>query len=371
MDRFWPFSKSTFGHYNIQKLIDTRILDKDHETKTCQIVCDIDKTYLETSFENHLQMIKIAFEDAKDKITVSGAAAFLTASRWGHPFSTDFASFQAPRPLHFVSASPPQLRATLEEKLVSDGLDWSSDSFKNQVYNLRKGRLNLLRHHVAYKTGTILSLMKKAPPKSSFLLIGDNAEFDSFIYLGIALYLEGHLNQSEYLEYLLAGGVADDVAKDLASIIAEKPDCKVMGIYIREAPGYQFISHASLTEPIFLFNNYFEALVNAVGQGLVDLGALPEMTRWFHNELSYPIALIEANLRALERYIENDSQSSIIQDLLEEITPWLPKKHSSHEIPINKPRAFNLSKISYQHGDLLRESRAWAQKIITQAQSTK
>ena len=99
------------------KLIDHRAREPfPDQAGLAHVVCDIDKTYLETEFESLTRVASIAFESATDKITVTGATDVLLAVRWGAmeaPLSDDW-----PRPLHFVSSSPPQLRAVLEEKLA-------------------------------------------------------------------------------------------------------------------------------------------------------------------------------------------------------------------------------------------------------------
>lgn len=276
-------SRNPFRRYDFRRLIDTRHI-LPHNNTSEQIICDIDKTYLETNTEGAIQMIKIAFEEAKDKITVAGASPFLIATRWGDPYRlcSDPKEFQ-PRALHFVSASPPQLRRTLEDKLIQDGLDWNSDSFKNQAYNIRKGRLDLLRQHVAYKTASMLHIMQGAPSGSRFYLVGDNAEYDAYIYLGISLYLHGAMSIDSYEKYLRAGGVQSQVAADLRSLMENKPNVTIAGILIRKAPGYHFPSHPPLTDPIVLFENYFEALLVMIKWGLVEAATLPRLTREFHN----------------------------------------------------------------------------------------
>src|SRR4051812_23103393 len=102
----WLKNSRVFGgSYDFTKLIDLRQLDLQDggDKATFQVICDIDKTYLETNFESVLQMVRIAFEDASQKVTVRGASEVLLAARWGLGTldKTDY-----PRPLHFVSASP-------------------------------------------------------------------------------------------------------------------------------------------------------------------------------------------------------------------------------------------------------------------------
>lgn len=281
----WLRNKGVFGgSYDFTRLIDYRPFDRKDgsEAAPSQIICDIDKTYLETNFESVLQMVRIAFEDASQKITVRGASEVLLAARWGlhNQKKQGF-----PRPLHFISASPPQMRSVLEEKLALDGLDWNTDTFKNQAYNLRKGRMSALRHHTAYKTASILRVIKDAAAGTQFFLIGDNAEYDAFVYTGIALFLEGRLSAKGYQKYLQLGGVENEVTQDFVKFVQWKPDSKrIAGILIRKAPGYGVVTSPPLTDPIFIFDNYFEAALKMMQSGLIEFDNLWPLTRAFHNQ---------------------------------------------------------------------------------------
>ncbi len=279
----WLRNRGVFGGgYDFTRLIDYRRLDLQggDDAARWQIICDIDKTYLETNFESVLQMVRIAFEDASQKITVRGASEVLLAARWGlHQQKKD----GFPRPLHFISASPPQMRSVLEEKLALDGLDWNTDTFKNQAYNLRKGRVSALRQHTAYKTASILRVVQEAPAGTQFFLIGDNAEYDAFVYTGIALFLEGRLTAKGYQKYLQLGGVEPEVSDDFAKLLQFEPQAKIAGILIRKAPGYGVVASSPITDPIFTFDNYFEAALKMMQCGLVDFDNLWPLTRAFHN----------------------------------------------------------------------------------------
>ena len=165
---FWSKLKPS-RPYKLDKLIDRRVLTPFDGHAGIHIICDIDKTYLETEFDSLLDIAKVAIQDAADKVTVVGSTPVLIAARWGTAearVATAGSAAEAwklaePNHLHFVSSSPPQLRKVLEEKLAGDGLDWSSDSFKNQAYNLRRGRMDLLKHHVGYKSGALLDIARR------------------------------------------------------------------------------------------------------------------------------------------------------------------------------------------------------------------
>lgn len=275
--------------YRVGRLIDQRRRENAWPRGARHLVCDIDKTYLETEFESFVRMARIAFEAAADKVTVAGASDVLLAARWGDltaPFASGVvgeAQTAWPRPLHFVSSSPPQLRAVLEEKLMMDGLDWSSDTFKDQAYNLRMRRMDLLRQHVGYKSLAILRLVVAAGENARFCLIGDNAESDGYVYCGIKLFVEGRLGATAYRAYLEAAGVEPQAAQDLVAEIVIPTGAAVDAILIRNVPGYAFQREAPLTDPVQTFDNFYQAGLLLGVHGIIPPEALWELTRKFLN----------------------------------------------------------------------------------------
>jgi hypothetical protein len=279
--------------YKLARLVDQRRREEAGRAGI-HLVCDIDKTYLETEFESVVRMARIAFEGASDKITVAGAAEVLLSARWGD-LEAPLAEAEpgVPRPLHFVSSSPPQLRPVLEEKMALDGLDWSSDTFKNQAYNIRMGRMDLLRQHVAYKSLAILNLAATAAPGSRFLLIGDNAESDAYIYAGLSLLLSGRLSVRGYRIYLETAGVEAEVAEDLTAglpvLLGREGGAhagggpEVLAVLIRNVPGYALAAEPPLTDLAETFDNFFQAAILLMRHGVLPVERLWPLTRSFHN----------------------------------------------------------------------------------------
>lgn len=268
------------SEYDFWKLVDHLQREPFGDLSDLHIICDIDKTYLETQFESLIKMARIAMESAEDKLTVHGASEFLNALRWHNPDAP-------PRPLHFVSSSPPQLRLVLEDKLSLDGLDWTSDTFKNQAYNVIKGRVDQLSHHIAYKSAAILSIMAKAAAGSRFILIGDNAESDTYIYSGVAWYCAGAWTSDEYRQFLTNAGVEIGVADDLANAFATPPASSIERILIRQAPGYTSRQAGEFTSLIHFFSHYFEALLLMMNEGLIPKNDVDRWVRRFHNRYGF------------------------------------------------------------------------------------
>jgi hypothetical protein len=301
---FWSNKFGSNKEYELGKLVDNRVLTVNaFEKPKIHVICDIDKTYLETNFESITRLAKIAFEGAKDKITVHGANEILNSIRWGA--SENENNLVEPRELHFVSSSPPQLRAVLEEKLMLDGIDWSSDTFKNQAYNIRKRRMDLLRHHVGYKSLAILRIVLAAPSGSSFYMIGDNAETDTYIYFGVKCLLEGLLTKEGYLRYLEFSGVEKASLKSLARVIEKVPESKVSRIFIRNVEGYKFVQAAPLTDVIFQFDDFFQVGLELIREKVIPSEDLWQLVRAFHNRHGFKIAELMGVMRAYKETTTN------------------------------------------------------------------
>ena len=77
------------------------------------------KNIFRDKVKSKTDLIKIAFESHEDKVTVHGASELMqTLSSSELKLAGDLA-------IHFVSASPPQLRNTIELKLSGDRVSWN------------------------------------------------------------------------------------------------------------------------------------------------------------------------------------------------------------------------------------------------------
>ncbi len=366
MVRLWKSlgSKPDADTYQLAKLVDARLPAKDPRA-VCHVVCDIDKTYLETEFDSMIRMARIAFEGARDKITVTGASEVLLTVRWGDVNVPAVAGGEFPRPLHFVSSSPPQLRAVLEEKMMLDGLDWTSDTFKNQAYNLRMGRMDLLRQHVAYKSLAILNVVATGGPGSKFILIGDNAESDAFIYTGIKLFLDGKLGAEGYQRYLEIAGVEGAVAKDLTAKLP-KPVARVQGILIRNVPGHQLVLEPPLTGALQTFDNYFEAALLLLKHGVLAPERLWALTRSFHNHHGMSRSELAGRLKTAARSLPKDSAAAkAAEDAMRRIFP----EPREFETEIGLARSLGVDPEALQKLDethILRHARLWIQRLAAE-----
>ena len=229
LKKILPRISSSGFRYDPWKLVNRNIfLDKIKWHNPVQIISDIDKTYLETSFDSITAMAKIALEDASDKQTVTGAKEFLKAliyhSTILYPnfrsssikdINSDNTHFTKANhktnhsnkniisgSLHFVSSSPTQLRSILEQKIAMDYISCVSDCFKDQVYNLKFGKLSLIKQQISYKLCALLSLIVDFKNCKRIILIGDNKESDAIVYLMIKFFLKGIWNVQHCIECL-------------------------------------------------------------------------------------------------------------------------------------------------------------------------
>ena len=353
MPSFW--SRKPSLDYDFRRLIDTNWVEKPKMgAGAVHIVCDIDKTYLETRFESVVQMARIAFEEASQKITVQGASEVLLAARWD---ATDTEGhLVAPRPLHFVSSSPPQLRSVLEEKLALDGLDWTSDTFKNQAYNLRKGRMDQLRQHVAYKSAAILRLIRAAGPGAHFVFLGDNAESDPLIYIGIKLAVEGRLDSEGYSRYLEIAGVKTEIARDVVALAEGLDDVRIREILIRSVSGYHAFDVPPFTDVVRRFANFFEAGLLLATVPVIGAQTLWPLTRVFHNLYGMSRSELAVHLRLLAGEADR-SWSSAAREALERLKALGPMEARERPSPL-LPRDLGAF-LGMSQDDILRHVKDW------------
>lgn len=293
------------GRYELEALVSARTIETDLVAKFDRhIICDLDKTYIETEFESWVKMARIPFERPHEKITVAGASEVLQSARWSFSHAeTEFAERTPAVGLHFVSSSPPQLRSALEGKLIIDDLDWSSDTFKNQTYNLRMARIDLLKHHIAYKTRAILDVLRNAKPGAGVWMIGDNAEYDGFIYVGVKLFLEGILSIKGLKGWLGAARVESQVVGQVVSDLLpiQEKKLRVEGIFIRKLAGYPIIQLPPVTSLISQFESWFQIYWRWFRLGFIESTTLWPTIRAYHNQHGLPLSLFESILSQAQR----------------------------------------------------------------------
>ena len=142
-------------------------------------VWDLDKTYLDTTFETLRGLWRTAIEKAFQKQNVPGTSTLVRALRnhWqeSHRGQKDF-------PIYFITASPPQLERKIHEKLNFDGIYPFGLFCKDNLQNLRPSRLWRLTQQVGYKLQALLQLRLHLSENVHQVLWGDDSELDANIY---------------------------------------------------------------------------------------------------------------------------------------------------------------------------------------------
>ncbi len=178
-------------------------------------IWDLDKTYLDTRFESLEGLFRAAVEKAFQKRNIPGTATLVRALRnsWQAKYSglKDF-------PIFFITASPPQIERKIHEKLNLDGIYPYGVFFKDNLKNLRPGRLRRLMHQVGYKLQALLQVRQRLSESVRLILWGDDSESDAIIYSLFADICSRRLEGSELrqlLEALMVTGQQVDVILSL------------------------------------------------------------------------------------------------------------------------------------------------------------
>jgi len=147
-------------------------------------IWDVDKTYLDTHFSSLQGLLRIPVEFAVDKRSLPGMAEVLRGLRRGP--GPEFTA----APIYFVTASPPQLRAVLERKMLLDGVEHDGIFFKDWLRALAGLRPGRLREQIGFKLCALLTA-RLARPRSVEVLFGDDTESDPQAFWLYARLLQG------------------------------------------------------------------------------------------------------------------------------------------------------------------------------------
>jgi hypothetical protein len=224
---------------------------------------DLDKTYLRTEFDTLRDLVRTAFEPAKQKQTVPGAAALLREVRATEPAG-----------IYILSGSPEQMRKVLEAKLRLDGVKWDSFTLKPSLRNLLRGRFRFLRDQVGYKLASLLTSRIQMEPDTDEVLFGDDAEADAFIYSLYADICEDRVDNGTLMGVLRQAGVYEQELPSLVRMMSRVPHRGlVRRIFIhldRISPPDSFDDYGRRLCP---FYNYFQPALVLLEDGAIDADA--------------------------------------------------------------------------------------------------
>ena len=192
------------------------------------VVCDIDRTYLNTRFSSLGGLARIPIEFAVDKRAIAGMVPLLRELRRG-PERTSRST-----PLYFLSASPPQMRPVIERKMLMDGVEFDGTTFKDWGGVLRSGRWWRLKEQLGFKLTALLRGRLDLPRGAVEVLFGDDLESDPLAYALYADILAGRVPLDGLPQRLMGLGVGREDAWGIVDLKRMLPDLDGVGrAYIR------------------------------------------------------------------------------------------------------------------------------------------
>jgi hypothetical protein len=229
---------------------------------------DLDRTYLETEIHSVRGLVRAALEEAHEKRTVPGAAALIRGLQAHDPRAQ----------LVVISGSPTQMRTVLAQKLALDGVRVDRLILKDNLGNLRRGRLRAVRGQVGYKLPHLLEERLLLDPATTETLFGDDAEVDGLIYATYAALLAGEIGTDALVEVLRAGDAYEDAVDSAVESARSlvRADA-VEDIFIRldrGIPTHTFHLLGGRVVPVF---SWFQAAVCLAARERLPLSAVAEV----------------------------------------------------------------------------------------------
>ena len=221
---------------------------------------DLDKTYLETDFESVRGLVRSAMETPEEKRNVPGSAALLRAL-----------SRRPGARVVILSGSPTQMREVLTQKLRLDGINFAELHLKDNVRNLRKGRLRAIKGQFGYKLPALLTGRVGLGAAVTEHLFGDDAEIDALVYSVFADAVAGRLTPVEVSRIMeAAGAYPDSRARAVETLDRISTAEAVERIFIRlekGVPPQRFAPLGSRLVPIY---SWFQAALVLYGAERLD-----------------------------------------------------------------------------------------------------
>jgi hypothetical protein len=257
---------------------------------------DLDKTYLRTEFDTIRQLLRTARERGADKVEVPGVADLIKGLKAA-------GDRRGGRVLvYFISASPPQIGRAIRDKLALDGVPYDGITFKNQLENIRRGKLRRLREHTGFKLAELLRGRVAAPPGARELLFGDDWESDPLTYSLYADIVAGRLSAARLALLLGRIGVDTVLVREIAGLVPRVGAALgVERIFInleRRTPPAVFRLFGPRVVPTF---NYFQTALMLVGDGHLEVEDAARVGRSLVERSGYTAQRLENSLADLVR----------------------------------------------------------------------
>lgn len=228
-------------------------------------VWDLDKTYLDTTFETVRGLVRTVMEKAFQKRNIPGTATLVRALRntWReqHENRADF-------PIYFITASPPQLEGKIHQKLNLDGIYPFGLFCKDNLKNLRPSRLPRLKQQVGFKLQALLQLRLHLGNQVRQVLWGDDSEADAVIYSLYSDICARRWSEAELRQVLKAYHVRGQQVETILRMQAEVPHFDpVEKIYINLAVDTDAEYYLKFGRRVVPTYNTFQAAVDLAQDG--------------------------------------------------------------------------------------------------------
>ena len=256
-------------------------------------IWDIDKTYLESDIDSLRGLLKIPFEFAIDKRTVPGADNLLRLLRRPK-------GIRRSNGLYFVSASPNQLRHTIERKMLLDAVEHDGITLKNWTAIVRKRTFAKLREQIGYKLSALLLGRKELAACHREILFGDDSEADALIYTVYADICAGRLRGSFLRSTLLQQGVAHEDAHYVDTLCAPLPerDC-VERIFIHIEKEASVSNFDAWNPRLVACRDTFQMALMLLADDDIDASDLAAQATFLHSEHSVSPEQLRASFEDL------------------------------------------------------------------------
>ena len=267
---------------------------------------DLDKTYLQTDFESVRGLVRSAMEAPSEKRNVPGSAALLRAL-----------SMRTRSRVVILSGSPTQMREVLEQKLRLDGVNFHELHLKDNVRNLKRGRLRAIKGQFGYKLPALLKGRAGMGGGVREHLFGDDAEIDALVYSVFADAVAGRLTPVEVSRIMEAAGAYPESVKTALAALENIPTVEaVERIFIRlekGVPPRRFQPLGTRMVPVY---SWFQAALVLYGAGRLTAQDVRAVTLEVMNAGQGPRALGNLFQDIVRRgHVELDAMRTLVDEL--------------------------------------------------------
>jgi hypothetical protein len=282
-------------------------------------VWDLDKTYLDTTFETFRGLIRTVMEKAFQKQNIPGTSTLVRALRnhWQetHKGKKDF-------PIYFITASPPQLERKIHEKLNFDGIYPFGLFCKDNLQNIRPSRFRRLTQQVGYKLQALLQLRLHLREKVHQVLWGDDSEADAIIYSLYSDLCARRMNDDEARRvlkyYKVTGQQVDTILRMVEDIPQQDP---VEKIYINLASDTDAEYYLKFGRRILPTYNSFQLALDLFQDKRLSSSEVIKVAVDLIQNYGFAIEDLESSIDNLVR------RPQLSQEALAEILPILKAQH--------------------------------------------